>query len=384
MTLTLLIDLDDTLLGNDMDTFIPAYLGALGKHIAHHAPPDQMAATMLAATQRMFENTRPDRTLKESFDPAFYPPLGLTEAQVRAEIEAFYTHIFPTLKSVTQTQPQTIPFIQAAIGRGYQIGIATNPLFPRAAIIERLRWAGLPPEKYPFALIPSYESFHFAKPNPAYFAEFLGRINWPRGPILMIGNDPDHDVRGASELGIPVFWIDRGSAKIPNGFPTPNSSGALADVLPWIDSLTPRELMPDYTSTTAIIATLRGVPAALSGISANLLASNLPLIETICHLRDVEREINLPQLQKITKIDNPRLPEINTAAWAEERNGPAALSEFIAARIETLELLDNLSTADWSLPARHASLGATNLQEIANLMAKHDREWVRRGRVSGN
>ena len=57
LTLTLLIDLDDTLLVNSMETFIPAYLTALGKQLADHTPPEQMAKTMMIATQRMFANT---------------------------------------------------------------------------------------------------------------------------------------------------------------------------------------------------------------------------------------------------------------------------------------------------------------------------------------
>ena len=39
---TLLIDLDNTLLGNDMETFIPPYIQKLSAHLANLIPPDQM------------------------------------------------------------------------------------------------------------------------------------------------------------------------------------------------------------------------------------------------------------------------------------------------------------------------------------------------------
>ena len=39
MTLTLLVDIDNPLLGNDMETFIPAYLGAMGLHLANRVAP---------------------------------------------------------------------------------------------------------------------------------------------------------------------------------------------------------------------------------------------------------------------------------------------------------------------------------------------------------
>ena len=54
--------------------------------------------------------------------------------------------------------------------------VATNPIFPRKAILHRLSWAGLAPEQVPFALITDYERFHFAKPNPAFFAEILAQL----------------------------------------------------------------------------------------------------------------------------------------------------------------------------------------------------------------
>jgi FMN phosphatase YigB (HAD superfamily) len=386
VTLTLLIDLDDTLLGNSMDTFIPAYLNALGKHLADHTPPEQMAKAMMVATNAMFTNTQPDLTLEAVFDPLFYPPLGLVKSELSDHLEAFYENVFPTLKELTQFLPEAVSFVEQSFERGYQIAIGTNPVFPRTAILQRLTWAGLSPEKYPFAFIPAYEDFHNAKPNPAYFAEFLGRMGWPDGPILMVGNDPDHDVRGAVGMGLPVFWISDGTAEIPEGFPAPTASGTLAEVLPWIDSQPIDNLIPDCSSKTALIAILRGSLSALVGMAEafpSYLWNECPqpnewcLTEIICHLRDVEREINLPRLEQITTQDNPFIPGIDSDAWAKERNykdqdGQAALNDLITARKQTLSLMDNLQEEDWSRPAQHAIFGPTHLQELVDIIARHD------------
>jgi len=391
MTLTLLIDLDDTLLVNCMETFIPAYLNALGEQLADHNPPEKTARTLMSATRRMFANTNPSQTLEQGFDPHFYPPLGVEKAQIQGKIDAFYAEIFPSLKSLTQPLPQAVGFIEAAFGRGYRLGVATNPLFPRTAILQRLDWAGLSPEKYPFELIPSYEDFHFAKPNPAYFAEFLGRMGWPEGGLLAIGDDPDLDVRGAKGLGLPVFWISGGRGEFPKGMPSPDQSGALEDVLPWLDSLPPDSLQPDFSSTSATTATLRGCAAALKSMAAAFplhLWNECPepdewcLTAVFCHLRDVEREVYLPRLQAITAQDNPFIVGIDTDAWADERmykdqKGSAALEDFIQARLETLERLDRLSEDDWKRPARHAIFGPTDLKELAGIMAGHDRLHTR-------
>ncbi len=390
MTLTLLIDLDDTLLDNKMDTFIPAYLGALGKQFAPYTDIKNLGRVMMAATEKMFHNNHPDLSLKETFDLAFYPPLGITEDEVRGDLDHFYEEVFPTLRTITQARPEAIPLIETALQRGWQVAIATNPLFPLAAILHRLTWAGIPIKKYPYAIVPSYETFHFAKPNPAFFAELMGRFGWPRGPILMVGNDPEHDIQCAQRMGIPTFWISNG-LPYPVGLDVPSASGTLEDIIPWLDSTPEEDLLPDYGSPTAITGTMRGIPSALLVLTADLKveewdqrphADEWSLTEITCHLRDVEREINLPRLQKIISDDNPFIPGVDSDAWAVTRDyksqdGRVALQDFVTCRMETLDLLDSLSPEDWQRPVQHAIFGPTSFVEIASFIAGHDRLHVR-------
>ena len=44
MSLTLLFDLDDTLLDTNLDAFVPAYFQALSQHLAEHSAPEYHAA----------------------------------------------------------------------------------------------------------------------------------------------------------------------------------------------------------------------------------------------------------------------------------------------------------------------------------------------------
>jgi len=102
MTPTLLIDLDDTLLDNNIDSFLPAYLQALSRELAPLAEPKRLIDTLIAATGKMVKNTRPDCTLKEVFDEAFYPALGLELTAIQGSIDRFYAEVFPTLKKLTR------------------------------------------------------------------------------------------------------------------------------------------------------------------------------------------------------------------------------------------------------------------------------------------
>ncbi len=56
MPLTLLLDLDDTLLDTNMGEFLPAYFQALAKHLNHRVQPDIMLSAMMSGTQLMLAN----------------------------------------------------------------------------------------------------------------------------------------------------------------------------------------------------------------------------------------------------------------------------------------------------------------------------------------
>jgi HAD superfamily hydrolase (TIGR01549 family) len=386
----LLLDLDDTLLGNSMDAFLPGYLQGLAKRMARFAEPDKMVKFLMAGTRQMMANLQPDLTLAQVFDSVFYPGLGLQRVDVQPTIDVFYAQDFPGLRSLTEFRPQAIELVKGALARGYRVAIATNPLFPRTAILQRVAWAGISPEKYPIALIPDYESFHFAKPNVHYYAEFLGQLGWPEEPVVMVGDDLENDILPARRLGLPVFWVNNPSAEW-NGPGEPPARGGLADILPWLDVTPAEQLMPDYSSPTAMLTILRTTPAVLLHACLGKTASELSVRpaegewspgEVLCHLRDVEREVFLPRLQKVTQEDNPFLSGRDTDQWAEERryieqDGLQALQDFTQTRMEQLALLEELKPEEWSRSARHAIFGPTRLHELVNITAGHDRLHIR-------
>jgi FMN phosphatase YigB (HAD superfamily) len=385
VTLTLLLDLDDTLLLNPMQTFLPAYLQQLSTHLARFAPPTQMVQALLAGTEEMMQNQRPDRTLKQVFEAVFYPALGLRPRALRASIEQFYAEIFPTLQPLTRPQPAAVQLVESALERGYRLAIATNPLFPLTAITQRLEWAGLSPQKYPFSLIPSYETFHFTKPNPAFFAELLAYLDWPEGPLVMVGDDVERDIRSAQAMGLATYWVHNEQPTSVSSDAAP-AGGPLEDLLSWLDALPASSLQPHYNHPTALKAILRATPAAIHTLSRSLARpawsarpqpNEWSLTEIVCHLRDVEIEVNLPRLERILQEPYPFLPGVDSDRWAEERqyqqqDGRRALQRFSRARQRSLQLLERLSPADWQRNVRHAIFGPTQVLELVSFMAGHD------------
>ena len=50
MLKAILFDLDDTLLGNSMETFMPAYFQTLAHSVAHLIPPKRLLSELMSAT----------------------------------------------------------------------------------------------------------------------------------------------------------------------------------------------------------------------------------------------------------------------------------------------------------------------------------------------
>lgn len=388
MTLTLLIDLDDTLLTNDVDRFLKQYFERLSTTLAPYVDPERMMSAMMAAVRAMLSKTDPAGTMEEVFSQSFYPGIGIAQSELRGVFEEFYRNEFPRLRSLTSQRSEAVQLCKNAMEHGWQIAIATNPLFPETAIRQRLVWAGLDPDKFPFAWITSFETAHYSKPHPAYYAEILAQLRWPDGPIVMIGNDFKDDIQPAEEIGLATFWLCENCDHLPPLVRNPLSSqGAFAKLDQWLETIKSENQSPSFDSICAVKATLAATPAVAANFSTLLdqvswnarpQPSEWSLTEILCHLRDVDREVNLPRIQSVKNGSNPFIPGAVTDPWVVERNyavenGLDALQDFIEIRTELIHLLSKISEEEWSNPARHAIFGPTTLKELMNFIATHDR-----------
>ncbi len=205
MIRAILFDLDDTLLENANETFLPAYFRALTQKLAHLIPPDEFLGRLIHATQCVISNTDPTLTNRDIFWADFLPAVGLPADELLPLLEDFYANDFPKLQRFTRRRSEAREVVQAAFDHGYDVVIATNPLYPRQAILHRLTWAGV--ADFPYTLITSYENMHFAKPQPAYYREIADHIERTPEECLMVGDDLDNDIWPAAEAGMKTFWV---------------------------------------------------------------------------------------------------------------------------------------------------------------------------------
>ncbi len=215
MIKAILFDLDDTLLTNSMDIFVPAYFQALTRYMAHLIPPERLISELLRGTRAMEANSGNGPTNEETFDAVFYPALGYEKATLQPIFEQFYAEEFPKLQAMTRPIPEARPLVEWAFAHDFQVAIATNPLFPRTAIEQRLAWAGVPASEFDYALVTSYEIMHATKANPAYYHEIVERLGRQPRECLMVGDDWERDMLPAAAVGIPIYWITQSESPAP-------------------------------------------------------------------------------------------------------------------------------------------------------------------------
>lgn len=216
MVEAVLFDLDDTLLGNDVDTFVPHYFKLLGAYAVALLPAEELIQALLTCTRITIQNVDRSRTNYEVFWEAFTARTGLNTAVAEPFFARFYEEVFPQLQAVTVVRPSARPLVQTCLDAGLKVVVATNPLFPRAAIEQRLAWAGTPVTDFDFALVTTMENMHTTKPHSLYYAEILQRIGCAPDKALMVGDSWTNDITPAAALGMHTFWTPPSADPVPD------------------------------------------------------------------------------------------------------------------------------------------------------------------------
>lgn len=230
----ILFDLDGTLLPMDQSVFIRHYFSLLGKRFAKlGVSSDLFNQGLYTAVRAMFTNTG-EQTNEDLFWNTFLSFVPGNKELMHSETLDFYKTDFN--EAITSTQPDSIvpKMIHAIKEKGFQIYLATNPLFPRIATEQRIRWAGLSPDD--FLDITTYEHCHYCKPNIKYFKEFLDKHHLDPKDCLMVGNDVREDL-AISELGVETYLITNTIENKQNLPITADHTGTLNDFYLFIKNL---------------------------------------------------------------------------------------------------------------------------------------------------
>ena len=201
----ILFDLDGTLLPMDQDFFIKTYFGYLAEKLAPYGyEPEKLFKSIWTGVKAMVVNDGSCLNEK-AFWKSFAGIYGDGVYEHLPIFDEFYKVDFPKVQSSCGYDARAKKVVELARKKAEKVVLATNPIFPEAATIHRMSWAGLSPED--FDLYTTYDNIGCSKPNPDYYREILRRIGCEAKECLMVGNDVDEDMIVASGLGMKVFLL---------------------------------------------------------------------------------------------------------------------------------------------------------------------------------
>jgi FMN phosphatase YigB (HAD superfamily) len=202
---TILFDLDGTLLPLDLDAFMHGYFDLFGKHCASLGYDVEKAIEgLFAGMKAMLFESDGSSTNKERFDRSFSSASGIESESFNARFASFYDGAFNQLESAATRSERAIAVVKYLNDKGYELVLATAPLFPWQATHARLRWAGLDPTL--FKTITTYEHCRYTKPHLSYYQNLLTEIERPVDRCLMVGNDVEEDMV-VQELGMSAYLV---------------------------------------------------------------------------------------------------------------------------------------------------------------------------------
>ncbi|MHA2272261.1 MAG: HAD family hydrolase [Candidatus Hodarchaeales archaeon] len=237
-----LLDLDNTLLYLNEKEFMSHYLALLTPKFSDILSPNEFIRVFLKATGTLMRNCG-SKTNLEAFLEDFELEIStISRNEILERFESFYSKEFAQIGKICVSNPLANHLTEKlATMKQLKLILATNPVFPRVAVLERLSWAEIPADI--FHLITDCEIMHCCKPRTEYFAEVTKMIDIDPMSCLMVGNDRINDM-AAGSLGMKTFLVQENQSHNPSEFtsiqnelaqnveiPPPDFCGSLRDLL---------------------------------------------------------------------------------------------------------------------------------------------------------
>lgn len=205
MITTILFDLDGTLLPIDTEEFTEKYFMEISIKLRDYFTPEEVVKNIWDSTKYMISNIDPDMTNEEAFFEDFYERINHRAEIINPILNDFYEKDFNNIREISTKSKYMVDAVAMLKEKGYDLVVATNPLFPEKAILHRIEWAGL--NKDDFIFISSLEKMHYCKPRLEFYEEVLEIIQRCPQHCMMVGNDIGEDMI-AKNLGMKTYLIE--------------------------------------------------------------------------------------------------------------------------------------------------------------------------------
>jgi FMN phosphatase YigB (HAD superfamily) len=197
-------DLDGTLLPIDSSDFMKHYFKSIRKTILFSIISEENGEEIFGkAILKMVQNDG-SKLNKDVFFDTIKELSGASAEMLLPYFDSFYHNEFRGLKKCTGVDKRVLKTVDILKDKGYRLILATNPVFPRIATDQRIKWAGFDPGDFEY--ISYYDNSRYCKPNPEYYREILIKTGLSAKECYMIGNDAGEDM-SAVNLGFKGFLV---------------------------------------------------------------------------------------------------------------------------------------------------------------------------------
>jgi len=200
---TVLFDLDGTLLPINGEAFEAIYFKGLSSYFNDKYEPKEFIKLIWTATKAMVMDTS-SKTNEQSFMDALQSLVNEDITWMQERFNQFYLNEFDQIKIAVTPNKSIQMAVKLLKEKGYQLVIATNPMFPKIAIEKRIEWTGC--NRSDFDYVTSFEINHYCKPQLKFYEEVLNDLNLVASECLMVGNDISEDMI-VSKLNMSTYLI---------------------------------------------------------------------------------------------------------------------------------------------------------------------------------
>ena len=233
MIKNILFDLDGTLINTLQNNFNEKYFNSIYKKFNDSGYDGAfLSRAVLEGLGAMISNDG-SKSNEEAFWDFFESKTNVKKDDIISLFEDFYKKEYDALYDCVEKIEVTGKAISILKNKGYNLILATNPLFPKIAIEKRASWGNI--DCCNFSYVTSYENSSYAKPNLNYYKEIIDNNHLDAKETIMFGNDLIEDLV-IEELNVPCYIITNNMINVEN-INNCTKKGDYNDFLNYINSL---------------------------------------------------------------------------------------------------------------------------------------------------
>lgn len=232
----ILFDLDGTLLPMKQKDFLDMYMPLLANAYINNGVEKEQSTIIKDVWQGVYAMVMNDgkKSNREVFWETMEDKFPFDVKKAEEIAVEFYDTDFNNAKAASRPTPLANEVVKAVKSKGKQIYLATNPLFPRNATANRIKWAGL--DATDFKEITTYEKCRYCKPNIEYYRDIIINNHIDPSECIMIGNDVAEDLI-IRQLGVKTFLLEE-TVENKNNLPIKTDySGSMEELLDFVQNI---------------------------------------------------------------------------------------------------------------------------------------------------